>query len=143
MTARPSPAQAPSAPVAEPVGDGIAAVAAEILLRYLDAGRRLAALVLGDIEQVLDAVDGLPVVSARDDRVDRHLLLDEALKNLVEIGIGRQRILVRLVLAQFRRGRLVDDIVRDDLARRPERHPAAGLRCASARAHRPASCRGP
>ena len=43
-------------PIPEPVGDGIAAVAAEILLGDLHAGRRLPALVLGDVEQVLDAL---------------------------------------------------------------------------------------
>jgi hypothetical protein len=39
---------------AKAVGDGIAAVAAEILLRHLDAGRRLPPLVFGDVEQAID-----------------------------------------------------------------------------------------
>ena len=42
-------------PVTEPVGDRIAAVAAEILLGDLHARRRLPALVFGDVEQMLDA----------------------------------------------------------------------------------------
>src|SRR3974390_1366035 len=39
--------------VAEAVGDWITAVAAEILQRYLHAGRRLTSLVFGDVEHTL------------------------------------------------------------------------------------------
>ena len=51
--------------VAEPVGDGITAVAAEILARDLHARCRLTALVFGNIEQVFDTVDQFPIVAAR------------------------------------------------------------------------------
>ncbi len=44
--------------IAEAVGDRIAAVAAEILQRHLDARRRLPALVFGDVEHALDAHHG-------------------------------------------------------------------------------------
>ncbi len=43
-------------PVTEAIGDRVAAVTAEILDRDLYPRRRLAALVFGDIEKMLDAV---------------------------------------------------------------------------------------
>src|SRR5215813_6424752 len=62
--------------VAEAVDDRIAAVATEILERDLDAGRRLPALVLGEVEHAGDLHDGLPVEALGDDRGDRLLALD-------------------------------------------------------------------
>src|SRR5690606_28636792 len=91
-----------SGAVAEPVGDRIAAVAAKVLLGDLHARSRLPALVLGNIQQMLDAMDQLAVMAARDDVVDRHLALDEAFEDLVQHLVGRQRILVLLVRAEFR-----------------------------------------
>ena len=60
-------------------------------------------------------------MAARDDVIDRHLVLDEAFEDVVEDRIGRQRILVGLVGPQFRRWCLVDDVLRDDHAGRPQR----------------------
>lgn len=103
-------------PVAEAVGDGITPVAAEILPGDLHARRRLAALVFSDVEQVFDPVNGCLLMSAGDDLLRAHLLLDQAFENVVEHGIGRQRILIRLVGAEFGRRRLVDDVLRNDFA---------------------------
>ena len=92
--------------IAEAVGDRIAAVAAEVLQRHLHARRRLPALVFGDVEQALD----LHAPSSRSKPAatiagDRLLALDQPLEDGVEHVVGRQRILVLLVLAQLGRRR--------------------------------------
>src|SRR5262249_6896434 len=51
--------------VAEAVDDRIAAVAAEILERDLDAGRRLPALVFGKVEHALDPHDEVTIEAGR------------------------------------------------------------------------------
>src|SRR5690606_16408086 len=66
-----------SAALAERVGDRVAPVAAEIAAGDLDAGCRLAALVFGDVEQVLDPLDSRPVVAALDDLGHRLLAFDQ------------------------------------------------------------------
>src|SRR4030095_4670993 len=81
----------------EGVGDRVAAVAAEGARRDLHAGGRLAALVFRGGEHAPDAVDCGAVVAAGDDVVARHLALDQAFEDAVELGIGRQRVLVGLV----------------------------------------------
>ena len=129
--------------IAEAVDDRIAAVAAEILAGHLHAGRGLAALVFGEVEQPLDLLDGLEIVPAGDDLGDAHLALDEAAQDVVEHVVGRQRILVLLVLAQLRGRRLREDVLRDDDAVRPERARRASSGCAGPRGGRPPSCRGP
>ena len=68
---------------------------------------------------MLDALDGRLVMAARDDRADRHFLFNEAFENIVQHLVGRQRILVLLVLAQFRRGRLGENVRGNDHAIRP------------------------
>src|SRR5664280_3182484 len=98
----PEPADA----VAEAVDDRVAAVAAESLAANLDARGRLPALVFGDVEQTLDAFDHLRRVAAGDDLVQGRLLLDQAMQYAVEVGIGRQAVLVGLVVAQLGAGRL-------------------------------------
>src|SRR5262245_17231963 len=75
--------------VAETVDDRVAAVAAEILQRHLDAGRRLPALVLGEVEHAGDLHDGLAVEAFGDDRGDRLLALDQPFEDGVEHVIGR------------------------------------------------------
>src|SRR5262245_43343810 len=87
--------------IAEAVDDGIAAVAAEILQRHLDAGRRLPALILGDIEHALDLHDRLAVKAVFDDLGDRLFALDQTFQDLIEHVVGRQRVLIGLVLAQL------------------------------------------
>ena len=64
---------------------------------------------------------GVAVEARRDDVGDRLLALDQPLQDLVEHVVGRQRVLVLLVLAQLRGRRLGDDVLRDHLAVGPER----------------------
>src|SRR5438128_323635 len=85
--------------IAEAVDDRIAAVAAEIPQRHLDAGRRLPALVLGEVEHARDLHHGLALEAGLDDLCDWLLVLDEPLKDAIEHVVGRQRILVGLVFA--------------------------------------------
>ncbi len=63
--------------VAEAVDDRIAPVAAEILRADLDPRRRLAALVLGEIEELFDPLHRLRVITLGNDVGDPHLLLDQ------------------------------------------------------------------
>jgi len=73
---------------------------------------------------------------------DRLLALDEALQNGVEHIVGRQRVLVGLVLAAIRGRRLV--MTRSGMTRRQARaRPAASRCCAACTAETPASCRDP
>src|SRR5215813_12880732 len=111
--------------IAEAVDDGIAAVAPEILQRHLDAWRRLPALVLGEIEHALDVHDRLAVEAVLDDLGNRLFAFDQTFEDLIEHVIGRQRVLVGLVLAQFGGGRARQNIVRNHLRAGPER--AVGL----------------
>src|SRR5262245_33813063 len=111
--------------IAEAVDDGIAAVAAEILQRHLDAGRRLPALILGDIEHALDLHDRLAVKAVFDDLGDRLFALDQTFQDLIEHVVGRQRVLIGLVLAQLGGGRARQNIVGNHLRAGPER--AVGL----------------
>src|SRR5499433_3358413 len=107
--------------IAEAVDDGVAAVAAEILERHLDAGRRLPALILGEIEHALDLHDRLAVEAVLDDLGDRLFAFDQTFEDLIEHVIGRQRVLVGLVLAQFGGGRARQNIVGNYLRAGPER----------------------
>src|SRR6185503_3904419 len=90
--------------VAIAIGDGVFATDAESLLGELDTRRGLAALVLGEQHETLDALDQCAVeatLSPVDDRGDRKLVLDQAGQHLVEDGIRRKRILVLLIGAQL------------------------------------------
>src|SRR5882762_11845443 len=62
--------------IAKLVGDGIAAVAAEILLGDLHARSGLAPLVLGDVEQAIDPRHHLAIEPRSHDRCQRLLTLD-------------------------------------------------------------------
>ena len=84
------------------IGDRIAPVAAEIAPGDLDARRRLPPLVFGDIEHVLDALHQRFRMAALHDFGDRQFLFHQARQNIIQHVIGRQRVLVLLVLAQFR-----------------------------------------
>src|SRR5204862_3285209 len=77
-----------SAAIPKAIDDRIAPVAAEIAPGDLDAGRRLAALVLGHIEHVLDALHQCLGMAALDDISDRHLILDQTGEDVVERIIG-------------------------------------------------------
>src|SRR5215472_2988488 len=71
----------------EQIGDRIAPVAAEGAARYLDAGRRLAALIFGAVEHAPDLAHHRLVMAARDDLLHRHFMLDEAFQDVVENGV--------------------------------------------------------
>ena len=129
--------------VAEAVDDRIAAVAAEILRADLDARRRLAALVFGEIEQALDPAHRLRVVARGDRSGNSHLLLDEAVQDVVEHGIGRQRVLVLLVLAQFGGRRAWSRMFVGITSPSGPSAPSGFRGCASATGGTPPSCRGP
>ena len=84
------------------VGDRIAALLAERPLADFDAGRRLPALVFRRVEHFPDPADRPDLVAAADDLRSAHILFDQTVQNIVEIFVGRQRILVLLVGPQFR-----------------------------------------
>ena len=130
--------------VAEAVDDRIAAVAAEILARRPSRPAPPGgACIRRDRAGARPSCTVSRSWPARHDVGDAHLALDQALQDVVEHVVGRQRILVLLVLAQLGRRRLGDDVLRDHHAVRPER--AGGLPAVAqrARAGRPPSCRGP
>ncbi len=130
--------------LAEFVGDGIAAVAAEILGGDLHARRRLPALILGEIEHALDLLHHLRRMPARDDLgAAASPCSTRQFENVVEHVVRRQRVLVALVVLELGGRRLGEDILRDDDALRARGSPSAARGCGSAPAHRPASCRDP
>ena len=53
---------------------------------------------------------------AREDLSNRQILLDKAGENIIEHIIGRQGVLIRLIVAQFSTGRLMQDGGRNHLA---------------------------
>ena len=71
----------------------------------LDARRRLAALVLGEVDEPDRAIDLLRGQALCDQLLAALVELDVALEDAVEQLIGGQRVLVALVGAQLRRGR--------------------------------------
>src|SRR6266487_6132122 len=102
--------------IAEAVDNGVAAVAAEIPQRHLDAGGRLPALVLGEMQHALDLHDRFAIEALLDDLGDRLLALEQTLEDLVEHVIGRQRVLIGLVLAQLGARRTRENAVGDHRA---------------------------
>src|SRR6476660_8261970 len=77
-----------SAGVAKPVGDWIAAVAAEVAQRDLDPGRRLTPLVLGHVEHALDPQNRVAVIALGNDIGDRLFAFDQALQDGIEQVVG-------------------------------------------------------
>jgi len=65
------------------------------------------------VDESRDAPDQCFVVAERHDVGGRHVVFDVHLENRVEHLVGRQRLVVTLVGAQFGRRRLVDDLVGD------------------------------
>ena len=94
----------------EAVRDRDAAVAAEGLLVHLDAGRRLPALVFGEVDEARDALRHLERREApAGDLLGREVVLDVGLEQRIELLVGRQRLVVALIVAQLGRGRALDD----------------------------------
>src|SRR6202050_4069331 len=79
------------------VGDRITPVAAEGPPAHAYAGRRLAALVLGTLDQIERARDHGAVEAALADLLDRQIILDEAREYRIEHLVRRQRVGVLLV----------------------------------------------
>src|SRR5579875_420541 len=98
------------------VGDGIAPLAAERAGRDARTRRGLPALEFGGVHHLHHALHGVGIETGGDDFLARLRAFDAALENGVEHVVGRQRILVGLVGAQFRRRRPSHDRARDDLA---------------------------
>ncbi len=127
-----------------PVGDRHAPVAAEGAGGDLDPWGRLAALVLGEIDEADRVVHLLGGQPFGDQLLAAVVELDVAVQDPVEQLIRGQRVLVALVLAQLRGGGAGDDRCgdrrRDALAgcRRPapaaSRHPSCATRTAGRRA---------
>src|SRR5262249_6445682 len=67
--------------IAESIDDGIAAIAAKVLERHLDTRGRLAALVLGDVQQTLDTHHGIAIETSFNDGCDWFLALDQTLQD--------------------------------------------------------------
>src|SRR5258708_2891609 len=81
----------------EAVDDGIAPLPADQSRGDLDAGRCLAALVFGSLEQTPHAIDDCDVVAFGSKLLGREIALNQALQDRIEHRIGRQRIGVLLV----------------------------------------------
>src|SRR5690554_879267 len=102
------------------IGDGIFASHAKGLGGQLGSGGGLAALVLSDIDEALNALDQRWLVAEGDNFGQGEFVFNDALENGVEHRIGRQAVLIGLVGAQFSAGRLVDDGLGNDFPGRPE-----------------------
>src|ERR1700754_3683564 len=94
-------------------GDRITTFTPESACRNTRARSGLATLELIDQHQAHHAPDGFGVVAMRDDFGLRFLVFDEVREDRIEYIVRRQRILVGLVVAQFRRWRAFDHGWRD------------------------------
>ena len=106
--------------IAEGVGDRIAPVAAEILQRDLHARCGLAPFVFGKVQHTVDLHHGFLVETRGNDRCNRLFELDQAIQDLIQHVVRRQRVLVLLVFAQFRRRRTRQDALGNDDAVRTQ-----------------------
>src|SRR5439155_23813556 len=91
------------------VGDGRSPVAPERLGAEPDAGRGLAALVLGAVDQGNGALHDVRVEAVRRQLLERAVLLHVGGEHLVELRVRRQRVLVELVVTELGARRTVDD----------------------------------
>ena len=116
----------------EAVGDRIAPVAAEVAARDLHARRRLAALVLGDVEHAptrgAQSASSWPRATMSSMRIS---FSTRQLEDVVEHRVGRQRCPRRSGRAELGRRRLGDDALGHHRPSRPERARRQVLRCAS------------
>src|SRR5580765_4007612 len=98
------------------VRDRRAAVAAEGLRAELDAGRRLAPLVLSAVDHRERPVDDVRIEAVLRELLARAVELDVRLEDAVELRVRRKRIFVALVGTQLRARRALDDRGGDELA---------------------------
>src|SRR5262249_770368 len=85
---RPLKRSLPVPSAAESIDDGITPLPADQSRSDLDAGRRLAALVLGGFEQTPDAVHGCEIMPLLGDLLGRQIALDQPFQDGVELGVG-------------------------------------------------------
>src|SRR6201996_4197339 len=83
--------------IPEGIGDGVAPVTAEIAAAFLDPRGRLAALVLGDIKQMLPPLDRVPIIARSPRVLEAAFPLRQALQVPVQYVVGRQAVLIGLV----------------------------------------------
>src|SRR5207302_10455214 len=98
------------------VGDGQGAVAAEVAGRGLDAGWGLAALVFVEVDHPHYTPDDGLVEAHSDDLLEAAVVLDVGLEDGIEDLVGRQAVGIELTGAELGGGRLLDDLVRDEIA---------------------------
>src|SRR5690606_1806979 len=98
------------------VGDRVAALAAEGAAADLGARRGLVPLPLARAHQLQHPRDHVLVEAGGDDLAARLLAVDVTAQDAVEHVVGRERILIKLVGAQLRRGRPRDHRRGDHLA---------------------------
>ena len=70
-----------------------------------DAGRRLTALVFGTDHHPPDPLQRYEVMAALKDSRRIHILIDQAMENIVQDIVGRQAVHVGLARLQFSTGR--------------------------------------
>src|SRR5436190_1912584 len=105
-TELPAPAVCQRGPSVTPEGLG----------RQPNARRRLAALVLGAVDELDGPVDHLRVEAVGGELLARAVLLDVGREHPVELGVRRERVFVALVLAQLGARRALDRRLRDQLS---------------------------
>ena len=96
------------------VGDGHAAVAAEVARGDFDAGGRLAALVFVAVNEIDNLLHRVRVEPHCDDVVEGVVVLHIRLQYGVKDAVWRQGVFVLLVGAEFGAGGLVYDALWDD-----------------------------
>src|SRR5262249_48532061 len=104
--------------VAEPAGNRVPPIAAEVPSRHLYARRSLAALVFGPVKQVLDPGHQLEGIPLGDDVGYGQLVFHQVFEHGVELLVGRQAVLVLLVRSQLGRRRTRDRALRHHDTRR-------------------------
>src|SRR3954466_2376803 len=102
--------------VAPPVRDRRSAIAAKCLRVDLHAGRRLTAFVLRPVDHRNRVLDDGAVEAVRGELLERAIVFDVLFEYLVELRVGRQGILVKLIVTQLGARGTLDDGRRDQLA---------------------------
>src|SRR5215468_2997911 len=96
------------------VRDRHAPILAQCPMCDLDPHRRLPPLILTTIHQRHDAQNRGPLVSHRDDLLNRPIFLDICFEDRIKQRVGRQAVFISLVVPQFRGGGPVEDTLGND-----------------------------